>query len=256
MVKNTIGGKGAKRGKRRSKNPNLSVDVSTGIDHYAQVQKRLGGNRLQVLLDDGQEVQAVIPGKFFKKLWFNSGDFIHVRCENSNFYDVIQKLLDPTEQQHAATALGKKLDDGEHNIFRPDVQEDDEEDEFDIDNIDNIADGMEDSDDVEDDDKTQNSGSGFGSKSGYNKDKVSRNERKAQMLRTVTKQSVCVDKFQRKVNEKERDINRRATTERDFSQMPESIIKSDEASSDEESSDEALSESNNEQNKDVDIDAI
>lgn len=231
MVRNTIGGNGHKRvskGKRRSKNPNLAVDITTGVDHYAQVQKRLGGNRLSILLDDGQEVQAVIPGKFFKKLWFNPGDFIHVRCESGNYYDVIQKLLDPNEQQNAATALGKKLDDGEHNIFRPDVQEDDEDDDFDMEPI---------NEQNEDDDDKGEADDGNGEE--FNEDKLSRNERKAQMLRNVTKGNVNVDKFQRKVNEKERDLNRRANAERDFSQIPKSVVKdSDSSSASEESAEE------------------
>lgn len=235
MVKNTIGGKGHKRGKRGSKNPNISVDVSSGIDHYAQVQKRLGGNRLQILLDDGQEGQATIPGKFMRKLWFNSGDFIHVRGEK--YYEVVQKLLDPTEQQNAATALGKKLDDGEHNIFRPDVQEDDD-DEFDeLPEQDKKSDDdLE--DDVDEDEKK------------FKNNKMSVAENKEQQSRIVTKQSVSADKFQRKLNEKSRDVSRRANAERDFSQIPESIVKSDEQS---ESESESESESRSD---DVNIDDI
>lgn len=241
MVRNTIGGNGHKRvskGKRRSKNPNLAVDVTTGVDHYAQVQKRLGGNRLSILLDDGQEVQAVIPGKFFKKLWFNPGDFIHVRCESGSFYDVIQKLLDPTEQQNAATALGKKLDDGEHNIFRPDVREDEQDDDFDMDQL---------NEQNEDDEETGDN---------FNEDKLSRNERKAQMMRNVTKGSVNVDKFQRKVNEKEREQNRRANAERDFSQIPKSVVKDSDNSTSEESESEVEEGEKGEGDDDVDIDAI
>ena len=55
--------------RRRSKNPDVPVDVSTGYDHYAMVLKRLGNNRLQIKLYNGQEVQAVIPGRFMKKIW-------------------------------------------------------------------------------------------------------------------------------------------------------------------------------------------
>lgn len=242
MVRNTIGGNGHKRvskGKRRSKNPNLAVDITTGVDHYAQVQKRLGGNRLSILLDDGQEVQAVIPGKFFKKLWFNPGDFIHVRCENGNYYDVIQKLLDPTEQQNAASALGKKLDDGEHNIFRPDVQEDDDDDDFDM-------------GEINEQDEGEGEDGGASADENFNDDKLSRNERKAQMMRNVTKGSVNIDKFQRKLNEKERDLSRRENSERDFSQIPKSIVKDSDNSTSESSEEKEADD----EDADVDIDAI
>jgi translation initiation factor IF-1 len=238
MVKNTIGGKGHKRGKRGSKNPNIAVDVSSGIDHYAQVQKRLGGNRLQILLDDGQEGQATIPGKFMRKLWFNSGDFIHVRGEK--YYEVVQKLIDPTEQQNAATALGKKLDDGEHNIFRPDVQEDDDADFDELPEQDENSD--ENSDEKSDEDEDEKK---------FTHDKMSVAEKKAQQARIVTKQSVCADKFQRKLNEKSRDLSRRANAERDFSQIPESIVKSDEQSESE--SEEGTS---NENSDEINIDDI
>ena len=181
--------------RRRSKNPNTPVDVATGYDHYAIVMKRLGTNRLQIKLDNGNEVQAVIPGRFMKKIWFNVGDYIHVKREGEQYYDIIQKILNENELQNARNAIQKKLDVGEQDIFRPDIKEDESEDDEDF--------NMIQEDDSNDDKSKQLSGSQITS------DKIVRH-------------NMSVDKLKRKQQQKDRDQSRR--TESEFIEKPISIV--------------------------------
>jgi translation initiation factor IF-1 len=220
--RNTFGGKGYKKAKsgnvrRRSKNPDMPVDVSTGYDHYAIVLKKLGNNRLHVKLDNGLEVQAVIPGRFMKKVWFNAGDYIHVKREGEDgkfYYDIFQKITNDTELQNAKTAIQKKLDDGEQDIFRPDNKIE-EEDEDDIDIVQ----------------------SGSGSDSDENDD-LGIQEKKSTVAKItadkIKRQNVSVDKLHRKQQQKDRDLSRRANP--DFIEKPISIVqkenKSDSGSDD------------------------
>jgi initiation factor 1A len=132
-MRNTIGGKAYKKTnhKRRSRNPNVPVDTTTGIDFYGLVQKRLGDNKILVKLNNGDNVHAVIPGKFRKNVWFNSGDYIHVRKGGDNSYDIIQKIVNNIEQANAQTAIIKQ-ETGD-NIFYPDFNiEENEEGEEDL----------------------------------------------------------------------------------------------------------------------------
>lgn len=193
-----MGGKSYKKNKsgnvkRRSKNPDMPVDISTGIDHYAMVVKRIGGNRISAKLDSGVEIQAVIPGRFMKKVWFNAGDYIHVRDEGNGFYDIVQKIINQDEQTNAQSSMSKK-DNGEQDIFRPDIDDMSDEEIFDDKN----------QDDSNFDD--------FGNK--------------------ITKEeSKKLDKLVRKQKEKERDTNRRNNRDDDIFEKPTSIIEEKSSSS-------------------------
>jgi initiation factor 1A len=214
--RNTFGGKGYKKAKsgnvrRRSKNPDMPVDVSTGYDHYALVLKKLGNNRLSVKLDNGQEVQAVIPGRFMKKVWFNVGDHIHVKREGVDgkfYYDIFQKITNENELQNAKSAIQKKLDDGEQDIFRPDInlnEEDDEDDEENNNSDDNRDDNSDDESNTFTLDKP---------KSKLNNYKITSDKLK--------KQNISIDKLHLKQRQKERDISRRAEPE--FIEKPVSVV--------------------------------
>jgi translation initiation factor IF-1 len=228
--RNTRGGSAYKKSKsgnvrRRSKNPDMPVDISTGFDHYAIVLKRLGNNRLSAKLDNGLEVQAVIPGRFMKKVWFNPGDYIHVKREGEDgkfYYDIFQKIVNEGELQNAKIAIQKKLDDGEQDIFRPDtkIEEEDEED------FDEIPDNSEDVDSSDADDVLEQM---FGSNKNINKKKTdSEPGTKSSDTKTkitadkIQRKNVTVDKLIRKQQQKDRDIARR--TEPEFIEKPTSLV--------------------------------
>jgi translation initiation factor 1A len=88
---NKIGGKKYKRGK---KNTNDDSDISKPLivakenQIYAIVKSRLGGNRINVDCSDGIQRSAIIPGKFYKRVWFNIGDVL--LCD----FDIINKESD------------------------------------------------------------------------------------------------------------------------------------------------------------------
>ena len=133
MVKNTIGGKNFKKGKkggRKTKNPTTEFNTEDGLHFYGQVKSRIGGNTLDVTLQTGETVHATIPGRFIKKVWFNKDDLIVVRQEG-NFYDIVQKVTNPTTMIEASVALNIKLDKDNCNLFRADIDELEDSDEED-----------------------------------------------------------------------------------------------------------------------------
>ena len=80
---NKIGGKHHKRAKKDRGNNEEEVHMVYAKDSnsdlkqvYAIVKKKLGGKRLEVECSDQKIRQAVIPGKFKKKVWFEAGNII------------------------------------------------------------------------------------------------------------------------------------------------------------------------------------
>jgi initiation factor 1A len=218
--RNTRGGKAYKKTKsgnvrRRSKNPDMPVDTTTGIDHYGVVTRRLGDNRLIVKLDTGSEIQAVIPGRFRRRVWFNSGDYVQVQSVGDNFYDVIQKIVNENEQAKAQATIGKK-EYTENDIFAPVIEESESESE-------------PDSDEEFD---------AFGNKIESKKTESKETEKTTDIK--LNKDSVNVSKYTRKLKEKERDISRRSNV-RDYDLKPESIVDKN-----------AVSDSDSETNSDSD----
>jgi len=217
--RNIRGGKAYKKMKsgnvrRRSKNPDAPVDTTTGIDHYAIVIKRLGDNRILVKLDTGQEVQAVIPGRFRRKVWFNAGDYIQIQCSSANCYDVIQKIINENEKINAETAVGKE--GGVNDIFMPSTEDPDNEsgDERIDEEFDAFGNKLEPIEDTED---TQNDG-----------DKQNDEKNQDEKL-IMTKPNINADKMKRRIKEKERDIQRRSNFTKDYDIKPDSLISGSES---------------------------
>ena len=81
---NARGGKHHKKGKKRRDDDNQNHSTAlhaTNNQIYASVQKKLGGSRLLVECSDGKNRSAIIPGRFFKRVWINEGDIL--LCELS-----------------------------------------------------------------------------------------------------------------------------------------------------------------------------
>ena len=77
---NLTGGKHHKKGKKHRgiiNTPlNTKVIYAKQNQVYTIVKKKLGGSRLLVACSDGKDRSAIIPGKFFKKIWMNLGDIL------------------------------------------------------------------------------------------------------------------------------------------------------------------------------------
>lgn len=82
MVKNQRGGKKYKRGKKLGEeSASKNVELAENGQEYAKVLARLGGARIEVECTDGKKRQAIIPGKFKKKIWLNPGDVVLVSVD-------------------------------------------------------------------------------------------------------------------------------------------------------------------------------
>ena len=235
---NTFGGRNFKKvgKKRKSKNPNIAVPTESGQDFHGQVIKRIGGNQLQVrVFALNEDIIATIPGRFMRKVWFNSGDYIHVQ-QQGKFYDVIQKIQLDEEISNAKRIQNKNAVTGEEDIFRHDEEEED-------DDFDEIPNSNSESESESEDE--------LGNKTSV--DKIStKSLTKSEKINSVkiNKLNVSVDKLQRKLKEKERDLSRRANT--DFAEKPTSIVEKDDESEDSES----ISKSDDPKSDDINIDDI
>ena len=73
-------GKGGKKGKKRKKGNNETnkreLTLSTEDTVYGRVNKMLGNGRLMALCTDGRTRNAIIRGKFKKRVWMNPDDII------------------------------------------------------------------------------------------------------------------------------------------------------------------------------------
>ena len=237
---NTFGGRNFKKigKKRKSKNPNIAVPTESGIDFHGQVIKRIGGNQLQVkVFALNEDIVATIPGRFMRQVWFNAGDYIHVQ-QQGKFYDVIQKIQMDEEISNARRIQNKNAVTGEEDIFRQDENEEEDDDFDEMPNSDS-----ESEDDSEDELENKKSVNNISSKSLTQSEKISSVK--------INKNNVSVDKLRRKLQEKERDLSRRANT--DFSEKPTSIIEKkdeDDEDNDGENSDSAT------KSDDINIDDI
>jgi len=75
MTRNTFGGSKHKKVKRGNRNKIGIFDEKNG-NYYAKVLKLHGGNRINVHLHDGREIDIIIPGKYRKRVWVKKNDLI------------------------------------------------------------------------------------------------------------------------------------------------------------------------------------
>ena len=96
MVKNTHGGKKAKKAKNsapiRVKQPLLKADQD---QIYGHVEKVLGDMRCSVLCKDGVERTCKIRGKFKRRVWISNGDVVLVALRDfeEGKGDIIHKYM-------------------------------------------------------------------------------------------------------------------------------------------------------------------
>ena len=108
IKKNPKGGKKhkqkASKDFRDNFNGKITYKNSKDGQEYAIVVQRLGGNRLLVktiIKKEIKEIQAVIPGRFRKKVWMKAGDLILIqfRSFNESQCDVVHKYNEREEKE-------------------------------------------------------------------------------------------------------------------------------------------------------------
>ena len=147
---NQIGGKNYKKGKkggRKTKNPTYLYNVDNTTYFYGQVLGKLGHNRLEVKLQTGQVVQAVIPGRFMKKVWIHKEDYVVVNCVNEKFYDVVQKVVQTEAMTIASTLMGTKMDKDNNDLYNPFIDKQDSDEDIDTEEQEDKYDNDDDNDD-------------------------------------------------------------------------------------------------------------
>jgi initiation factor 1A len=81
---NTKGGKNFKKGKKKpdSTIKNNEPEAVENYHRYAQVEKKLGGNVLDLMCSDGIKRHGIIRGKMIKRIWMNPSDILLVELNN------------------------------------------------------------------------------------------------------------------------------------------------------------------------------
>lgn len=129
VLRNVHGGKSYKKGKTRkmTMQQKIDVDVESGTDFYGSVLKLLGGKRVQVKLHDGREVQVLIPGKMYNRVWIRLGTILQINQD----YEIV-RIVKTTDRdaQDANDRIEKATDTGELGItFGVKKEESDNEDD-------------------------------------------------------------------------------------------------------------------------------
>ena len=125
MPKNKKGGKGFKKGGRRSKN-NVGVFNREEGHYYATILDNKGGNSLSVRLDDDRTVQVSIPGRYHRKVWVRKGDLICCTV------DLMLWKVESKKEENEARKLLRHRDDTDTVLLgdnNEDEESDDEEDD-------------------------------------------------------------------------------------------------------------------------------
>lgn len=117
------GGKNYKKHKKGNDDKNyVDFDDESGNFYYGTVEKKLGDDRMQVKLHDGNVKQCTISGKHWKKIWYNIGDLVRI---NQN-HEILGKVKNTDKDVNNARAKINKTN--ESYVFDLPTNSDDEDD--------------------------------------------------------------------------------------------------------------------------------
>lgn len=144
MVKNTKGGKKAKRTRHTTENSKQIILKSNNPDDkefYAKVTSILGGPRLMAKCEDGIDRVCVIPGRMTRKKshWLVRGSYILITL--GNYQDGKGYVINTYNDEDVKTLINtgeldiSKLKLADENIENINTIEDDVDDGFDFNSI-------------------------------------------------------------------------------------------------------------------------
>jgi initiation factor 1A len=127
------------KGRKLSVKHYEKIDVKSGEGYYGVVEKILGDNKLNVKCNDGVIRQAIIPGRFYKRVWMKIGSKIvlNIDCE------VVQVLNENDKIFAEADKMMKNSKNSDNNIFYEGSDEEDEDEDEDEEDNDNMLRKME-----------------------------------------------------------------------------------------------------------------
>lgn len=93
MVKNTVGGKKAKRAKNHNDSGKRPILWAEDLQMYGRIERVLGDMRCDVLCKDGLHRICKIRGKMKKRVWITTGDVVLIclRDFQDDKADIIHK---------------------------------------------------------------------------------------------------------------------------------------------------------------------
>jgi len=84
---NRLKGNAQKKASRTNKNSSTSFDDTT--DQYGLIERLVGGRHIEVkTLKNNKPIMANIPGRFYKRVWFNKGDIVIVTQVAENMLEI------------------------------------------------------------------------------------------------------------------------------------------------------------------------
>lgn len=84
--------KGNKKGKKTSPTKR-TLEFKDDMQEYARIIKILGDRKVTLMLPDHSEILGLIPGRFRKRCWMNSGDVVLIsyRSFETTKVDIVHK---------------------------------------------------------------------------------------------------------------------------------------------------------------------
>lgn len=134
---NRLKGNAVKKANRVRKKTITSFDKT--VDQYAMVDKMVGGHHLEAkTLKNRTPIIIRIPGRFYKRVWFNRGDLLIITQVAENIMEIKGK---PSEEElpkirYQFDKQGRANGDTKNIIHFGDYDESDEENEDDKDDKD------------------------------------------------------------------------------------------------------------------------
>jgi len=95
---NRLKGNAQKKANRSNKNTSIGFDDT--VDQYALIERLVGGKHIEVkTLKNNKIVMVIIPGRFYKRVWFNKGEIVIITQVAENMLEIKGKVREEDLQK-------------------------------------------------------------------------------------------------------------------------------------------------------------